>query len=36
MKKIYRYSAIYALALTFALKTSSCSDFFAGRTYGIF
>ena len=27
MKKIYRYSAIYALALTFALKTSSCSDF---------
>ena len=22
-----RYSAIYALALTFALKTSACSDF---------
>ena len=27
MKKIYRYSAIYALALSFALNTSSCSDF---------
>lgn len=26
-EKIYRYSAIYALALSFALNTSSCSDF---------